>query len=100
MTSHHHAIKTRSALALTLGAIAPTAASARFELNARLGPPARRPPPAVQIVRVSAPGGFDWSSAGIGAAGGFGLSMLALGGALTVSQRRARRHNGPTALSS
>lgn len=44
------------------------------------------------IVRVSAPsGGFDWGDAGIGAAGGFALSMLGLGGALAVSQRRRER---------
>jgi len=44
------------------------------------------------IVRVSASnGGFDWGDAGIGAAGGFALSMIGLGGALAISQSRARR---------
>ena len=47
------------------------------------------PPPAV--VRISSPGsGFDWSDAGIGAAGGFALSMIAIGGALVASQHRTR----------
>jgi hypothetical protein len=41
--------------------------------------------------------GFDWGDAGIGAAGGLALSMVGLGGALAVSQRRTRR---ATALSS
>ena len=51
-------------------------------------------PPAV--VRISSPGaGFDWSDAGIGAAGGFALSMIAIGGALVVSQRRT--HHSDTA---
>jgi hypothetical protein len=46
------------------------------------------PPP---IVRISSPGGFDWVDAGIGAAGGFALSMIGLGGALAASERRRRR---------
>ena len=43
------------------------------------------------IIRVTAPGGFDWGDAGIGAAGAIGLCMLALGLVLVVSQRRTRR---------
>jgi hypothetical protein len=50
------------------------------------------------IMRVTAPGGFDWGDAGIGAAGALGLSMLALGLALAVSQRRTRRAKQPTAI--
>ena len=43
------------------------------------------------IVRVTAPSrGFDWGDAGIGAAGGFALSMIAIGAALVVSQHRTR----------
>ena len=49
------------------------------------------------IIRVTAPGGFAWGDAGIGAAGAIGLAMLALGLALVVSQRRTRRANQPTA---
>jgi hypothetical protein len=52
------------------------------------------------IVRVSASnGGFDWGDAGIGAAGGFAVSMIALGGALAASQRRGRHTHG-TAVTS
>jgi hypothetical protein len=82
MALNHHHITTTLALAVALGAIAPAQASARLELNPR---PARSTPasqPAVQIVRVSAPGGFDWGDASIGAAGALGLSMVAIGGGL------------------
>ena len=49
-------------------------------------------------VRVSTPSsGFDSGDAGIGAAGGFGLSMLALGLVLVLSQHRARRSDHPAA---
>jgi hypothetical protein len=44
------------------------------------------------LARVQAPqSGFDWDDAGIGAAGGLALSMIAVGGAFAVSQRRSRR---------
>jgi hypothetical protein len=55
------------------------------------------------IVRVSSPHGFDWGDAGIGAAGGIGLSILVLAGPLTLSQRRGhreRRSSRSTALTS
>ena len=43
------------------------------------------------LVRVHAqPGGFDWGDAGIGAAG-LALSVIGIGGAVAVSQRRSRR---------
>ena len=50
--------------------------------------------PATQptIVRVSESNdGFDWGDAGIGAGGAFALSIIGLGGALVVSQRRGPR---------
>lgn len=41
------------------------------------------------IVRVVAPSnGFDWGDAAIGAAGGFALSMIGIGGVVVVSRRR------------
>src|SRR6185437_2330796 len=47
------------------------------------------------VVRITTPAsGFDWGDAGIGAAGGIALSMIGLGGALVVSQNRARRTRG------
>ena len=89
-------IKKAAALALTLGAIAPAAASAR-----PIGPDTNSftatSPPATQIVRVTTPSGFDWGDAGIGAAGGLALSMLGIGAALTITQRRARHPSPPAA---
>jgi hypothetical protein len=84
-------------LSLALGAIVPAGASARLDLNppqARTTPSSR---PAVEIVRVSAPGGFDWGDAGIGAAGALGLSMLAVGGRGVITARRqsTRRPSSP-----
>ena len=89
MGPNDHKIKTTLALALALGAIIPATASARLELNP---PQSGTTPsqPAVQIVRVPAPGGFDWGAAGIGAAGALGLSMVALGGGLVIAARRTR----------
>ena len=89
MGLNHHQIKTTLTLTLVLGAIAPAAASARFEVNP---PQSGTTPsqPAVQIVRVSTPGGFDWGDAGIGAAGALGLSMVAVGGGLVIAARRSR----------
>jgi hypothetical protein len=91
-------IKTAAALALALGTIAPAAATARMIPG---DPPKSSSSQATPIVRVIAPQtGFDWGDAGIGAAGGFALSMLGLGGALTVSQRRSHRSGRSTALTS
>jgi hypothetical protein len=52
-------------------------------------------PAAVRI--ETPPSGFDWGDAAVGAAGGFALSMIAVGGVLAVSQRRDRRPISPQA---
>ena len=53
------------------------------------------------VVQLTTGGsGFDWRDAGIGAAGGIALSMIGLGGALVVSESRARRTRRTTALPS
>jgi hypothetical protein len=58
-------------------------------------------PASPTIVRVVTPtGGFDWSDAGIGAGVGVALSLIALGGALAVSQRRTRVSRGSAAVTS
>lgn len=49
----------------------------------------------VKAVPPSAPAatpgeGFDWGDAGIGAAGGLVISVIGIGGALALSQRRTR----------
>jgi hypothetical protein len=94
-----HQLKPALAVVLTLalGAGAPTAASARLDLNPQRTLTTPSPRPAVQIVRVSAPGGFDWGDAAIGAAGVLGLSMLAVGGGVVITARRRQtaRASGP-----
>ena len=80
------------ALALALAATIPAAASSK--------PIASDPTPftaqTTPIVRVTVPAsGFDWADAGIGAAGGLAVTMLGVGGALVLSQRRARHPHRP-----
>ena len=95
-------LKTALALTFVLGAIAAPAASADsaqtgwvVQPNPDQQTPASAP---ATIVRVSTPSsGFDWGDAGIGAAAGIALSMLALGLVLVVSQHHARRSRGPAA---
>jgi hypothetical protein len=108
MTTHKHSTKAAVALALTLSALSPAAAAARLDLNpprstsaASAAPTASTvaPTPRAQIIRVTAPGGFDWGDAGIGAAGGLGLSLLALGGGAVVT-RRGRGSSGRAAAAS
>jgi hypothetical protein len=54
--------------------------------------------PSRSAVRVNAQdGSFDWGDAGIGAAGGLVLSVVAIGGGLVLVQRRERR-TGATAV--
>jgi hypothetical protein len=91
--------KKATALALTLAAIAPAAASAR-PVGPDTSPFTATRAPATQIVHVSAPSGFDWGDAGIGAAGGLALSILGLGAVLTVTQRRTSRHTNRAAPTS
>ena len=84
MTPSSRRAKATVAVALALGATAPSAASAKL-------PPPDPPTSthAVVFVQTSPRSGFDWGDAGIGAAGGVGLAMLAAGG-LVVAQRRGR----------
>ena len=84
-------IKTTAALALALAAITPAAASA-----SPLGGATQTQSQTSPTVRVIVPNrSFDWGDAGIGAAGGLALSMLGLGGALAISQRRPRHPYSP-----
>ncbi len=72
--------------------IVPSTAPSRTARLAQASAPAA-------VVRVQVPAsGFDWGDAGIGAAGGLALSMIGLGGALAVSQRRTRRARHTTGL--
>jgi hypothetical protein len=55
--------------------------------------------PRRHVITVSVPdGGFDWGDAAIGAAGGLGLALAAVGGTLVVTGRR--RHPMPRQLAS
>lgn len=90
-------------IALALGATAAPAYARPFDINSqgsfvpagRAGVPAQHqaadPSLSAATVHYTGDGGFDWGDAGIGAAGGLALSMVGAGGALALSQRRARR---------
>jgi hypothetical protein len=54
--------------------------------------------PRPHVITVSTPNGFDWGDAAIGAAGGLGLALAAVGGTLVVAGRR--RHTIPPQLAS
>jgi hypothetical protein len=43
---------------------------------------------------------FDWGDAAIGAAGGLVISVVGLGGALALSQRRTRRSGASAVVTS
>jgi hypothetical protein len=84
MTPSSRRVKATVAAGLALCATAPAAASAK--LPPPDSPPSKDP---VVFVQTSPRSGFDWGDAGIGAAGGVGVAMLAAGG-LVVGQRRGR----------
>jgi guanyl-specific ribonuclease Sa len=103
MTTQHRITSTLAVtFALTLATGTPAASASSAQLRRSSAPHHPRaaysrqdkavlPPNNQAVVRVQAPGGgFDWGDAGIGAAGGFALSMIGIGGALVVSQRRTR----------
>jgi hypothetical protein len=86
-----------TAVALALGAIAAPAASAGpiadgLALQPRHSAPLTPIPTSPKVVQVSNPSdGFDWGDAAIGAGGGVALSILGVGGALALSQRRTHK---------
>lgn len=86
MISGKCSLKAALAVAMAAGAISPAAASAMLP---RPDPPQPAHPAPVQFVETSGHHGFDWGDAGIGAAAGLGLSMIATGG-IVVAQRRGR----------
>jgi hypothetical protein len=47
--------------------------------------------PIVEFVEVAEPSGFDWSDAGLGAAGGIGLMLVGTGGAIATVRLRRRQ---------
>jgi len=52
------------------------------------------------IVRVVAPGGFDWGDAGIGASSMLALTGIGLGGVLATNRRGRRTHQRQVSASS
>ena len=100
MTAHNR-IKTALALAATLGVLPAAAASARVIAPDRpAGGYGSSSLPTVEVVRTTHNSGFDWGDAGIGAAGGVGLSALALGCGLAITGRRDRRPRRSVAAAS
>lgn len=92
MKTHHHPIRTNTivvAVVLVLAALSAAAAHASASTTNRTASPQ-----SVQIIRVTARG-FDWGDAGIGAAAGIGISMLAVGASLILTA--SRRNHQPRA---
>jgi apolipoprotein N-acyltransferase len=87
MTSHDHspAAPMLLGIALVLAALASVLVTRADASDPGALASARQQ--SVQIVRVS-DHGFDWGAAGIGAAAGIGISMLAVGGALVLTGAR------------
>jgi hypothetical protein len=53
-------------------------------------------PTQVPVVHTAPNSGFDWGDAGIGAGTAFALTMIGLGGAIVVSNRRHRKERPAT----
>ena len=78
MQSQHRSPRTRTAaVALAVAALAAPAAQARPALDAPVGQHA--PQRSAVVVTSTSDGGFDWGSAGIGAAAGAGLVLVGAG---------------------
>ena len=120
MSPRKHSIRTTLALTMALGVVVAPAAHARVAVDSGPQPTSTSPQdvksaqdlrraagtsslagtvdPGPQVVTVSAPTGFDWGDAAIGAAGGLGLALAAVGGTFALAGRR--RHSIPRQLAS
>jgi hypothetical protein len=84
--------KTTVALALALGALTPATALARS--SEPVGLPGATQADLDDLAQSTspqfapAPDGFDWTDAGIGAAAGIGISLIAVGGSFVVVGKR------------
>ncbi len=87
MTRIRNSIRTSIAVALALGAFAASTAQASGDVNATT--PA--PPVAIRVVRVADHARFDWTDAGIGAAGAAAVIAIGAGMALAAGGSRSRR---------
>ena len=89
MPSQHRSRRTRiAATCLAITALAAPAAHARPALDAPVGHPAPQRSPVV--VTSSPSSGFDWGSAGIGAAAGAGLVLVGAGSFALTYRGRVR----------
>ncbi len=78
MQSQHRSRRTRiAATSLVLAALSAPAAQARPAFDAPVGH--REPQRSAVVVRSSPDSGFDWGSAGVGAAAGAGLVLVGAG---------------------
>ena len=80
-------------LALTGALLAFTASTAGARPPSPDPQPFGDPSSAPTILHVSAPSAFDWGDAGIGAGAGLAISLIAVGGALSIYRRRERPVN-------
>jgi hypothetical protein len=104
MTTTHRTTTTAAVILSLAAASAPTASATTPATTANQPPASVYSRPDKSMIRVTTPGsapqavvrittppnGFAWGDAGIGAAGGFALAMIGLGGVLVVSQRPRR----------
>jgi hypothetical protein len=98
MTAQSHKVKSTLAIALALGAVAPATASAKPLPADPPGWPANTP--TIELVQSTPRAGFDWGDAGIGAAAGLGLSMLAVGGSIVLVRRHGHHSRTPPSATS
>ena len=100
MTTTTQRVAAAVTVALALATSVSTASAAFTDVNAGgttvrvpsyAGPVGSSDAQAPAASPTASAGGFDWGDAGIGAAGGVGLSIVGVGGLLAASSRRARR---------
>jgi hypothetical protein len=99
-TNHSSRAHLRRCMRNTIRALALTGALLVLTATTAAAMPNRAdggvPAPTQTTVRVIAPtSGFDWADAGIGAAAGLAISLIAIGGALALTRRHDRhdRHD-------
>jgi hypothetical protein len=83
----HPRNRPRLALTLALGVLVCAAATPVGAAAAGAARSSSARPSAAQVIRITTHG-FDWGNAGIGAAAGIGLSMLAVGASLLLASAR------------
>jgi hypothetical protein len=93
MPSHHRLRRTRiAATGLAIAALAAPAANARVALDPPAGHQgaASAPQRSALVVTTASDDGFDWGSAGIGAAAGAGLVLVGAGSFALTHRGRMR----------